>query len=149
MRANAYVAPMAETMDAALDDLIDTFEVLGDWEQRYRYLIDLGRELDPLPDADHIDANKVRGCASQVWITTTREPDGTLRFRADSDAHIVKGLIAVLLKLYSGRTPEEITAFDAKASMEKLGLPEALSSQRANGLNAMIERIHGEARASL
>ncbi len=139
---------MAETMDAALDDLIDTFEVLGDWEQRYRYLIDLGRELEPLPEADHIDANNVRGCASQVWITTTREPDGTLRFHADSDAHIVKGLIAVLLKLYSGRTPQEITAFDASAAVAKLGLPEALSSQRANGLNAMIERIRSEARAT-
>ncbi|HWE47008.1 MAG TPA: SufE family protein [Caulobacteraceae bacterium] len=139
---------MAETMDAALEDLADIFEVLGDWEQRYRFLIDMGRELEPLPAADHIDANKVRGCASQVWITTEREPDGTLRFRADSDAHIVKGLIAVLLKLYSGRTPREITAFDAHAAMQKLGLPEALSSQRANGLNAMIERIRGEARAA-
>ena len=139
---------MAESMDAALDDLVDTFEVLGDWEQRYRYLIDLGRELEPLPEIDHIDANKVRGCASQVWITTAREPDGTLRFRADSDAHIVKGLIAVLLKLYSGRTPQEIAAFDAPAAVAKLGLPEALSSQRANGLNAMIERIRSEARTS-
>ena len=139
---------MAESMDAALDDLVDTFEVLGDWEQRYRYLIDLGRELEPLPETDHIDANKVRGCASQVWITTAREPDGTLRLRADSDAHIVKGLIAVLLKLYSGRTPDEIVAFDAQAAMTKLGLPEALSSQRANGLNAMIERIRAEARAT-
>jgi cysteine desulfuration protein SufE len=138
---------MAETMDAALEDLADTFDVLGDWEQRYRYLIDLGRELEPLPAADHIDAHKVRGCASQVWITTTREPDGTLRFRADSDAHIVKGLIAVLLKLYSGRAPKDIVAFDAPAAMAKLGLPEALSSQRANGLNAMIERIRAEARA--
>ena len=139
---------MAETMDAALDDLADTFEVLGDWEQRYRYLIDMGRELAPLPAEDHVDANKVRGCASQVWITTERATDGTLHFRADSDAHIVKGLIAVLLKLYSGRTPAEITSFDANAAMEKLGLPEALSSQRANGLNAMIERIKAEARAS-
>jgi cysteine desulfuration protein SufE len=139
---------MAESMDAALDDLVDTFEVLGDWEQRYRFLIDLGRELEPLPEADHIDANKVRGCASQVWIVTSREADGTLRFHADSDAHIVKGLIAVLLKLYSGRTPEEIAAFDAHGAVAKLGLPEALSSQRANGPNAMIERIRGEARAS-
>ncbi|HEY3814967.1 MAG TPA: SufE family protein [Caulobacteraceae bacterium] len=139
---------MAETMDDALADLADTFEVLGDWEQRYRFLIDLGRELEPLPDEDHVDANKVRGCASQVWITTSREGDGTLHFRADSDAHIVKGLIAVLLKLYSGRTPQAIAAFDAQAAMAKLGLPEALSSQRANGLNAMIERIRAEARAA-
>jgi cysteine desulfuration protein SufE len=140
---------MAETMDQALDDLADTFEVLGDWEQRYRFLIDMGRELEPLPEADHTDAHKVRGCASQVWITTEREKDGTLHFRADSDAHIVKGLIAVLLKLYSGRTPDEIIAFDAHAAMAKLGLPEALSSQRANGLNAMIDRIKSEARASV
>ena len=139
---------MAQTMDAALDDLADTFEVLGDWEERYRFLIDLGRELEPLPEADHTEANKVRGCASQVWITTSREADGTLRFHADSDAHIVKGLIAVLLKLYSGRMPQEITAFDAHGAMARLGLPEALSSQRANGLNAMIERIRAEARAT-
>ena len=139
---------MPDTMQDALADLADTFEVLGDWEQRYRYLSDLGRDLEPLPDADRIDANKVRGCASQVWITTAREPNGTLRFRADSDAHIVKGLIAVLLKLYSGRTPEEIIAFDADPAMKHLGLPEALSSQRANGINAMIERIRAEARAT-
>ena len=139
---------MAESIDAALDDLADTFEVLGDWEQRYRFLIDLGRDLEPLPTEDHVDANKVRGCASQVWITTARDENGVLHFRADSDAHIVKGLIAVLLKLYSGRTPNEIVAFDAPAAMEKLGLPEALSSQRANGLNAMIERIRTEARAA-
>jgi cysteine desulfuration protein SufE len=139
---------MAETIGKTLDELIETFDVLGDWEERYRFLIDLGRELEPLPDAERTEANKVRGCASQVWLATDRSGDGVIRFRADSDAHIVKGLIAVLLQLYSGRRPEEIAAFDAPAAMDRLGLPEALSSQRANGLNAMIERIRTEAQAA-
>jgi cysteine desulfuration protein SufE len=139
---------MTDTMQAALDDLAETFEVLGDWEERYRFLIDLGRELEPMPETERVEANKVRGCASQVWLSARREPDGRIVFRADSDAHIVRGLIAVLLRLYSGRSPQEITAFDARAAVERLGLPEALSSQRANGLNAMIERIRAEARAA-
>ena len=130
---------------AALDALADEFDVLGDWEERYRYLIDLGRGLEPLSEAEHADANKVRGCASQVWLVTEREPDGRLRFRGDSDAHIVKGLVAVVLRLFSGATPQEITGLDARAAFDRLGLAGALSAQRANGLASMVERIRRDA----
>src|SRR2546423_15660312 len=105
-----------------LAELAAEFEVLGDWEERYRYVIDLGKDLAPLSDAERSDANKVRGCASQVWLVTEPHPDGTLTFRGDSDAHIVRGLIAILLRLYSGREPGEILAFDAPAAFEPLGL---------------------------
>jgi cysteine desulfuration protein SufE len=128
-----------------LDELAAEFDLLGDWEERYRYVIDLGRELKPLSDAERGDANKVRGCASQVWLVTEPRSDGTLRFRGDSDAHIVRGLIAVLLRLFSGRRPEEILAFDAKAAFEKLGLSGALSAQRSNGLASMVTRIRRDA----
>jgi cysteine desulfuration protein SufE len=140
---------MTPTINQALDELVETFDVLGDWEQRYQYVIDLGRELAPLPEAEHTDANKVRGCASQVWLSTRVLPDGRIAFEGDSDAGIVKGLIALLLQLYSGRLPEEIIAFDAPAALERLGLPEALSGQRANGLAAMVERIRREAKAAV
>jgi cysteine desulfuration protein SufE len=135
------------SIDAELTDLTDEFEVLGDWEERYRYVIDLGRDLAPLTDAERSDANKVRGCASQVWLVTEPQADGTLRFRGDSDAHIVRGLIAILLRLYSGRSPAEIAAFDAKAAFEKLGLSGALSAQRSNGLASMVARIRRDAEA--
>ena len=131
----------------ALDDLDAEFELLGDWEQRYRHVIDLGRTLAPLTAAERSDANKVRGCASQVWLVTEPQGDGTLKFRGDSDAHIVRGLIAILLRLYSGRAPDEILGFDAKAAFERLGLTGALSSQRSNGLFAMTERIRRDATA--
>lgn len=136
---------MTSPIDAALNDLVEEFDLLGDWEERYRYVIDLGRELAPLSEAERSEANKVRGCASQVWLVTEPQADGTLRFRGDSDAHIVKGLIAILLRLYSGRRAEDIRAFDAKAGIEKLGLSGALSSQRSNGLKAMVERIQRDA----
>ena len=113
-------------IDQELSELAAEFELLGDWEERYRYVIDLGRELAPLSDAERTDANKVRGCASQVWLVTEPQDDGTLRFRGDSDAHIVRGLIAVLLRLYSGRAPAEILAFDANAAFATLGLAGAL-----------------------
>ena len=134
-------------IDAALAEQKDEFDLLGDWEERYRYVIELGRDLAPLSDAERSDANKVRGCASQVWLVTEPQADGTLRFRGDSDAHIVRGLIAILLRLYSGRTPAEITAFDAKAAFEELGLTGALSSQRSNGLASMVARIRRDAEA--
>ena len=133
---------------AALDDLAAEFELLGDWEQRYRHVIDLGRGLAPLAAAERCDANKVRGCASQVWLVTERAPDGALRFRGDSDAHIVRGLIAILLRLYSGRAPAEILGFDARAAFARLGLTGALSAQRSNGLFAMVERIRRDAAES-
>jgi cysteine desulfuration protein SufE len=132
-------------IEDTLEDLAAEFDVLGDWEERYRYVIDLGRELSPLTDPERSDANKVRGCASQVWMVTEPQADGTLTFRGDSDAHIVRGLIAVLLRLYSGRRPQEILAFDAKAAFDKLGLAGALSAQRSNGLASMVARIRRDA----
>jgi cysteine desulfuration protein SufE len=139
---------MTRSIAEELDALAEDFDVLDDWEERYRYVIELGRDLPPLPEAERIEANKVRGCASQVWLAVTREADGRLTFRGDSDAHIVKGLVAVMLRLYSGHTPAEIAAFDAGAAVERLGLTGALSSQRANGLGAMVDRIRTEALAA-
>ena len=135
---------MAEA-DPRLDELADTFDLLGDWEERYRYVIDLGRGLEPLPEAARTDATKVSGCASQVWLLARTNADGTMSWLGDSDAHIVRGLIAILLDLYSGRTPQEVLDFDAKGAIQRLGLSEALSSQRSNGLNAMIQRIRADA----
>jgi cysteine desulfuration protein SufE len=134
-------------IDQELDVLADEFELLGDWEERYRYVIDLGRELSPLTDAERNEANKVRGCASQVWLVTEPQPDGSVRFRGDSDAHIVRGLIAVLLRLFSGKAPKAIAAYDAKAALDRLGLAGALSAQRSNGLASMVARIKRDAEA--
>jgi cysteine desulfuration protein SufE len=142
------IQALSPTIDQALAELEEEFEVLGDWEERYRYVIDLGRDLTPLTDTERSDANKVRGCASQVWLVTTVGEDGRLRFRGDSDAHIVRGLIAILMRLYSARTPAEILAFDAKAAFVRLGLTEALSQQRSNGLFSMVERIRRDASAA-
>jgi cysteine desulfuration protein SufE len=132
-------------IDDALAELKDEFELLGDWEERYRYVIELGKDLAPLTDAERTDLYKVRGCASQVWLITEPQADGTLRFRGDSDAHIVRGLIAILLRLYSGRAPDEILAFDANAAFTQLGLAGALSAQRSNGLASMVGRIRRDA----
>ncbi len=140
---------MTSPIDAALTDLADEFELLGDWEERYRYVIELGKELAPLTDAERSEDNKVRGCASQVWLVTQPQADGTLVFKGDSDAHIVSGLVAIMLRLYSGRTPSDIVAFDAKAALDKLGLSEALSSQRSNGLKSMVARIQHDAKVRL
>jgi cysteine desulfuration protein SufE len=140
--AQAFSPP---TIEDALDRLAEEFEVLGDWEQRYRYVIDLGRDLPPLDEAEYTDTNKVRGCASQVWLVAAADPAGRLLFRGDSDAHIVRGLIAILLGLYSGRSASEILGFDARAGLARLGLVDALSAQRSNGLFAMVERIRAEA----
>ena len=134
-------------IETELEELTAAFDLLGDWEERYRHVIDLGRELAPLAESEHADANKVRGCASQVWLVTERGEDGRLRFRGDSDAHIVRGLIAILLRLYSERTPQDILAFDAKAGLTTLGLAGALSTQRSNGLFSMVERIRRDAAA--
>jgi len=135
------------TIDQALSDLAEEFDLLGDWEERYRYVIELGRELAPLTDAERNDANKVRGCASQVWLVTEPQADGTVVFRGDSDAHIVRGLIAVLLRLFSGKAPQAISAFDVKAAFDKLGLAGHLSAQRSNGLASMAARIRRDAEA--
>jgi cysteine desulfuration protein SufE len=136
---------MPHTIDAELQDLAAEFDLLGDWEERYRYIIELGRTLAPLSDAERIDANKVRGCASQVWLVTEPTGDGHLVFRGDSDAVIVQGLVAVMLRLYSGHTPEEILGFDAPAALKQLGLDGALSAQRSNGLASMVQRIRKDA----
>jgi cysteine desulfuration protein SufE len=133
------------TTGAALEELESEFELLGDWEERYRYVIDLGRGLAPLSALERSDANKVRGCASQVWLVREPDLDGRMRFRGDSDAHIVRGLIAILLRLLSGRSPEEILTFDARTGFQRLGLVGHLSAQRSNGLFAMTERIRRDA----
>ena len=134
----------AQDIQTEIDDLVDEFDLLDDWEQRYRYLIDMGKALPDLPESERSDANKVKGCVSQVWLVT--EPaDDTLPFRADSDAHIVRGLAALLVRLYSGRTGEEILSVDARDVLARIGLSEHLSPQRSNGLASMISRIRGEA----
>lgn len=134
-------------IDAELAELIEEFDLLGDWEERYRYVIDLGKALAPLRDEERVEANKVRGCASQVWMVSAPQADGTLSFRGDSDAHIVRGLVAVLMRLYSGRSPKVILDFDIKAALDRLGLSGALSAQRSNGLASMVSRIRSDAEA--
>ncbi|MEQ1440614.1 SufE family protein [Fontimonas sp. SYSU GA230001] len=133
------------------EELIETFELLGDWEERYRYLIDLGRKLPPLPEADRTEANKVRGCMSQVWLTHRLLPGSPprLEFHGDSDAHIVKGLIALLFMLLSGRSPEQILQTDVSGVFERLGLENHISMNRRNGFYAMVERIRQTAQAHL
>ena len=138
---------------ASITDIRSDFALLDEWEDRYRYVIELGRALPPLDDALRTDANKVRGCASQVWLATEVVPpaDGTgsprLRFRGDSDAHIVRGLIAILFAVYQDKTPEEILATDARSVLADLGLQEHLTPQRSNGFASMVERIRADARA--
>jgi cysteine desulfuration protein SufE len=138
---------------AEIEEIIDNFSVLDDWDDRYRYLIELGRELPPLAESAHSDANKVQGCASQVWLDTDVRPNGAdgpvLTFAGDSDAHIVRGLIAILFAMFSGKTAKNILATDALALFEKIGLREHLTPQRSNGFRAMVERIRAEANAAL
>jgi cysteine desulfuration protein SufE len=138
---------------AEIDDIIGNFSLLDDWDDRYRYLIELGRELPPLPDAARNAANKVQGCASQVWLDTAVRPDGAggpvLVFVGDSDAHIVRGLIAVLFAIYSGKSARDILSTDAVALFEGMGLREHLTPQRSNGFRSMVERIRSDARAAL
>ena len=138
--------PPTDSLDQTLAELAEDFDLLGDWEQRIEYVIELGKGLAPLDEADRIEANKVPGCAAQVWLAT-QAADGRLWFAADSDSALSKGNIALLLKLYSGRTPAEILAFDARAALDRLGLPAALTRQRANGLNSMVGRIREAALA--
>jgi len=136
----------------AFKDIRADFELLDEWEDRYRYLIELGRGLEPMSEADKTDANKVRGCASQVWLATRVEahPDGPrLAIRGDSDAHIVKGLIAVLLSLVNGRCARDILKIDAHKAFSELGLGEHLTPQRSNGFAAMVARVRADATAAL
>lgn len=134
-----------------IDDIERNFALLDDWEDRYRYVIELGRELDPLPATAHVEANRVKGCASQVWLETAVEGTGDPRlfFKGDSDAHIVKGLIAVLLSLYSGKHASEILHADATALLARLGLDSHLTPQRSNGVKAMVDRIRRDAGAAV
>jgi cysteine desulfuration protein SufE len=135
-----------------LEEIIENFEYLDEWEDRYRYLIELGRGLEPLDAAACCDKNKVRGCASQVWLETkiAREQEGSpvLYLKGDSDAHIVRGLVALLLALYSGQTAARILSIDAPGLFEKLGLLAHLTPQRSNGVRSMVERIKSEARSA-
>lgn len=135
-----------------IDDLAENFSLFDDWEDRYRYIIDLGRKMAPLPESDKVQANKVDGCMSQVWLTHTSENDnGTvrLRFFADSDAHIVKGLLAVLLILFSGKTAEQILAVDADAELARLELDQHISPNRRNGVTSVVQTIRGLASQAL
>ena len=127
-----------------IDELVANLEFIDDWEERYRYVIELGRDLPGLPDALKTEENRVKGCASQVWLVMTRK-NGKLWFDGDSDAHIVRGLVAIVLAYYSGLTPDEIIQRDALAFFRQLGFEQALSPQRSNGLRAMIERIRRDA----
>jgi len=136
-----------------IDEIRENFALLDDWDDRYRYVIELGRTLDPMPEAEHSAANKVQGCASQVWLSRQVERSGSgepvLKYRGDSDAHIVRGLIAILLTLYSGHTPQQILSADAIAVFDEFGFREHLTPQRSNGLRAMVERIRADARETL
>ena len=138
---------------ADIAEIIDNFSLLDEWDDRYRYLIELGRELPPLAAEAHNEANKVRGCASQVWLDTSVRPNGAggpvLSFVGDSDAHIVRGLIAILFAMYSGHSAKHILATDAVALFEKMGLREHLTPQRSNGFRSMVDRIHADARSAL
>lgn len=141
------------TQTTSIDQLVSDFAVLDEWEDRYRYVIELGRELDPLAEAERTPADKVQGCVSQVWIRTeVRRANGStpvLTFRGDSDAHIVRGLIAILFLLFSGRGADEIVRTDASAVLAQLQLTEHLTPQRSNGLFAMVNRIQADAHAAL
>ena len=135
-----------------IDEIIDNFAFLDQWDDRYRYVIELGRMLAPLAPEEHSEANKVRGCASQVWLSTQVKRDGhepVLSFVGDSDAHIVRGLIAILFALYSDKPAREILSTDAVALFEQLGLKEHLTPQRSNGFRSMVERIKADANAAL
>jgi cysteine desulfuration protein SufE len=138
---------------ADIDEIIGNFSVLDDWDDRYRYLIELGRELPPLAEAARSDANKVQGCASQVWLDTSVRPNGSggpvLTFAGDSDAHIVRGLIAILFALYSGKSAKGILAADAIKLFEGMGLREHLTPQRSNGFRSMVDRIRSDASSAL
>lgn len=136
-----------------IEEIIENFELLEEWDDRYRYIIELGRTLPELPERARVEANKVQGCASQVWMETSVRPNGAsdpvLSFVGDSDAHIVRGLIAILFTIYSGKSAGEILRTDAVALFDRLGLREHLTPQRSNGVRSMVNRIHSDARAAL
>jgi cysteine desulfuration protein SufE len=134
-----------------IDQIIADFELLDDWEDRYRYVIELGRKLPPLPDTERTEANRVRGCASQVWLWTRpeeRNSETVLRFVGDSDALIVRGLVAIALALFDGKSPHDVLAVDADALFDRLDLRAHLTAQRSNGLRALVDRIRTDAEAA-
>ena len=133
-----------------IDQIIADFELLDDWEDRYRYVIELGKGLPPLPDADRTPENKVRGCASQVWVATRVEPDGSndvMHFAGDSDALIVRGLVAIVIALFDGKNAAQVLTTDAEAVFDRLDLRSHLTAQRSNGLRALVDRIRSDAEA--
>ncbi|MET4607207.1 cysteine desulfuration protein SufE [Bradyrhizobium sp. JR4.1] len=136
-----------------IDEIRANFEILDEWDDRYRYVIELGRTLEPMSEAEHSAENKVNGCVSQVWLQKLidRRDGGppVLTYRGDSDAHIVRGLVAIVLSLYSGRTPQEILATDAIAVFDEFGFRDHLTPQRSNGLRSMVERIKTDAKEAL
>lgn len=140
-------------MTTTLSEILETFDFLDDWEDRYKYLIDLGKEMPDLADVEKTDANKVRGCVSQVWLITSidKTGDGTpvLSFRGDSDALIVQGLVAIVTSLFSGKTAQDILDTDVEGIFAKLGLQEHLTPQRSNGLKSMVGRIRSDAQGAL
>ena len=146
------IANPSETL-AAIDEIVDNFSLLDEWDDRYRYVIELGRSLGALPERERTEANRVQGCASQVWLATTVHSNGrggpVLTFSGDSDAHIVRGLIAILFAIFSGKRAADILSTDAIALFERLGLREHLTPQRSNGFRSMMERIRADARAAL
>ena len=142
---------MEAMTDTTIESISQDFEFLDDWEERYRYIIELGAALAPYPEDLRDDVHKVRGCVSQVWLAVDREDgaDPILHLRGDSDAHIVRGLVAIVLALFSGRTASEIASTDAESTFRQFGLDEHLTPQRANGLRSMVKRIRDEAQAAL
>jgi len=138
-------------MTTSIETIRDDFAFLDDWEERYRYIIELGNDLPPFPETARDEHHKVRGCVSQVWLDTQigEGPDPVITFRGDSDAHIVRGLVAIMLALFSGRRASEILTTDAEETMRLLGLDEHLTPQRANGLRAMVRRMKDEASAAV
>lgn len=130
----------------AFDDIVADFEFIDEWDEKYRYIIDLGKNLEPLTDEERSEANKVRGCASQVWLVFEGAGDD-VRFRGDSDASIVKGLVALMVSLFSGKDKGEVTATDAEARLAEIDLAEHITPQRSNGVASMIKRIKAEAAA--
>ena len=130
--------------DDDIEALVDEFDFLGDWEERYRYLIEMGQALPGFSDEERTEHAKVKGCVSQVWVQLGLE-DGKITLRGDSDAHIVRGLVALLVRLYNGRSPKDVLSIDPKSVLSKIGLSEHLSPQRSNGLASMIKRVRAEA----
>ena len=136
------------SIDDAISEIADEFALLPDWEERIGHVIELARGLEPLSDAERNEQTRVRGCTSQVWLVSERRPEAPekLYFRGDSDAHLVRGEVAMLLRIFSGRTPQEILSVDPQRVFERLGLKEALTPQRSNGLFSMMSRIQREAK---